>query len=176
MLDSRLTREDGYMSEGGVKKKKHAGQTHPQPPPHHHHHHHHCTHTHARFPCSLQIMMLSATPVQTVRGSLRGVPQVPVIGLLGNPPTPSLLDTHRQDRGQRSRSRSIRGSIKWSVYKRYMNLFSRQGLLGINPMTAPGNVVGSKRNALNCDYILKGITHSVLSRVGNIDRYSEPKR
>lgn len=59
---------------------------HPHPPPHtiiiaH-------THIDDHSP-SLQIIVLSAAPVrQTVRGSLAGIPQGSVIGLLEKPPTP----------------------------------------------------------------------------------------
>ena len=90
MLDSRLTRGDGDVDEGGVKKTCWLDLD--PPPPHHHDHHTHTrihthtyTHTHNRYP-SCQIIMLSAAPVrQTVRGSLGGVPQGSIIGLLRNP-------------------------------------------------------------------------------------------
>lgn len=82
MLDSRLTGGDGDVGEGGVKNMP------PRPIiiPH--------TLTDDHSP-SLQIMVLSAAPVrQTVRGSLAGVPQGSVIGLL-EPPPPLGLGTYR---------------------------------------------------------------------------------
>lgn len=79
MLDSRLTGGDGDVGKGGVKNMR--LQTHPHPIIFAH------TNTDDHSP-SLQIMVLSAAPVQqTVRGSLAGVPQGSVIGLLEKPPS-----------------------------------------------------------------------------------------
>lgn len=86
MLDSRLTRGDGDVGKGGVKNML----ARPTPTPTTSSH----TYTHIIAPPSLQIIMLSAaTVLQTVRGSLGGVPQGSVIGPLEKPPQYGHLQT-----------------------------------------------------------------------------------
>lgn len=81
------------------------------------------THTDDHSP-SLQIMVLSAAPVrQTVRGSLAGVPQGSVIGLLEKPT--SGLGTYRYCGGLGSAVRGRKGYVMRCLQKIHLFVLKR---------------------------------------------------